>query len=159
MGAPFFQNVNAYVFNRKMSVWAAAEEGDLDGVKAAVENGADVEERGGWMEGTGLHYACYEGYFSIADYLIQRGAEVNCRNEYGSLPIPLPVKLLLNDFTSTDVTPLHLASWHGHTPLVDYLIQRGAEVNSRDKDGYLAYSLGLQWWSSRYCKITTQQGQ
>ena len=43
--------MNAYVLNRKMSVWAAAERGDLNGIKTAVENGADIEERGGWIAG------------------------------------------------------------------------------------------------------------
>ena len=125
-----------------MSVWAAAEKGDLDGVKGAVENGADIEEHGGLWEGTGLHHACMRGYFSIADYLIQRGAEVNCRNKYGSLPIHHAcrcgrldtVKLLIikgSDFTSKDKfghTPLHLASLFGHRPVVDYLKQRSAEA-------------------------------
>ena len=150
-GASFFLNLNTYVFNRKMSVWAAAEKGDLDGVKAAVENGADIEERGGRLKGTALHHACSMGYFSITEYLIQRGAEVNSRDKDDSLPIHDAcrrgnldtVKFLINkgsDFTSTNKfgrTPLHVASLNGHAPLVEYLIQRGAEVNSRDEDRFL----------------------
>ena len=126
-----------------MSVLAAAWTGDLDGVKAAVENGADIEERGGGLPtGTGLHHACYKGYFSISDYLIQRGAEVNCRNIYGSLPIHYAclkghldtVKLLISkgsDFKSTNNdghTPLLLASLSGHRPVADYLKQRSTEA-------------------------------
>ena len=125
-----------------MSVWAAAVKGDLDGVKAAVENEADIEEHGGWLEGTALHWACWRGDFSIADYLIQRGAEVNCRSKYGSLPIHYAcqdghldiVKLLLSkgsDFTSTNNdgnTPLDLASISGRRQVVDYLNQRSAEA-------------------------------
>ena len=54
--------MNAYVLNRKMSVWAAVWTGDLDGVKAAVANGADIEEHGGrFLVGNGLHHACYNG--------------------------------------------------------------------------------------------------
>ena len=109
MGAPFFQNLNAYVLNRKMSVWAAAEKGDLDGVKAAVENGADTEEQGGWYPtGTGLHHACWGRYFSIIKFLIQRGAEVNCRNKYGYLPI-------------------HYACEKGHLDIVKLLITKGSD--------------------------------
>ena len=123
-----------------MSVWAAAREGDLDGVKAAVENGADIEERGGFLNGTGLHQACFDGYTSVAEYLIQRGAEVNSRNTLGYFPIHCAcreghldaVKLLIDkgsDFKSTDnfgLTPLLLASMNGHTRVAEYLTQHGA---------------------------------
>ena len=147
--------MNAYVLNRKISVWAAAEKGDFYGVKAAVENGEDIEERGGWFPtGTGLHHACYKGHFSTADYLIQRGAKVNSRNKHGSLPIHYAcihghldtVKLVSkgNNFTSTNDyrrTPLHFASLNGHTSVAKYLIQCGAELNSIDKDGYMPMHL------------------
>ena len=123
-----------------MSVWEAALLGDLDGVKAAVENGADIEERGGIWKGTALHYACLYGHTLVAEYLIQRGAEVNCRNKDGDLPIHDAclrghldiVKLLItkgSDFTSTNNngrTPLHYASLYGYTEVTDYLTQHGA---------------------------------
>ena len=117
----------------------------MDGVKAAVENGADIEEQGGWsIPGTGLHHACQGGYFSIAEFLIQRGAEVNCRDKYGNLPIHYAceeghldiVKLLINkgsDFTSTSNycnTPLKLASLFRHTRVVEYLTQHAAEAGN-----------------------------
>ena len=127
-----------------MSVWDAAEEGDLDGVKAAVENGADIEERGGLSGGTAVHDACLHGYFPITHYLIQRGAEVNSRDMYGDLPIHNAciyghldtVKFLISkgsDFTSTDNhgrTPLKLASMNGHTGVADYLKQCAAEAGN-----------------------------
>ena len=136
--------MNAHVLNRKMSVWKAGRKGDLDGVKAAVENGADIEERGGLWGGTALHYASTGGYFSITDYLIQRGAEVNCKDNTGSLPIHYAcgeghldtVELLIrkgSDFTSTDIfgnTPLDHASMNGHTRVTEYLTQRAAEAGN-----------------------------
>ena len=134
--------MNAYVLNKKISVWAAASIGDLDGIKATVENGADIEERGRVLYGTGLHDAYYNGHTAVADFLIQRGAQVNSRNKYGYLPIHSAcrkghldtVKLLVSkgsDFRSTsndDLTPLHLASWNGHTSVADHLMQLGAEA-------------------------------
>ena len=64
-----------------MSVWAAAELGDLDGVQAAFENGADIEERGGWLERTGLHYACDKGHIDIMKYLLDQQANVGAVDE------------------------------------------------------------------------------
>ena len=126
-----------------MSVWDATWIGDLDGVKAAVENGADIEEREGFSEGTALHYACFYGYLSITDYLIQRGAEVNSRDLYGYLPIHYAcenghldiVNLLTSkgsDLTTNDDgdTPLDIASRYGHTGVTEYLMQCGAEAGN-----------------------------
>ena len=39
-----------------MSVWAAAEREDFDGIVNAVQSGADIEERGGCIEGTAFHF-------------------------------------------------------------------------------------------------------
>ena len=125
-----------------MAVWDTALKGDLDGVKAAVENGADIEERGGLWEGTALHHACLNGHTSVAEYLIQRRAEVHSRDKNGYLPIHYAclnghldtVKLLVSkgsDFTSTnnnDDTPLNLALRYGRTLVAEYLTQRDAEA-------------------------------
>ena len=150
MRAPFFQNLNASVLNRKMSVWAAAEIGDWDSVKAAVENGADIEERGGVLKRTALHYACLYGHTSVAEYLMKCSAEVNSRDKVGSLPIHYAcgwkghldaVKLLIgkgSDFTSTnDVgqTPLHIASLNDNDAIVDYLVQVCARHEHQEETG------------------------
>ena len=136
--------MNAYGLNRKLSLLAAVLKGDLDGVKAAVENGGDIKERLGLGKTTVLHYACRWGYFSITELLIQRGAEVNCGDRVGNLPIHSAcwdgnleiVKLLISkgsDFTSTNGnghTPLDIALYFGHTGVVEYLIQRAAEAGN-----------------------------
>ena len=158
--------------NRKLSVWAAAEKGDLNGVKAAVENGADIEEQGGeYPAGTGLHHACYKGYFSISDYLIKSGARLNSRNKYGSLPIHYAcihghldtVKLLSkrSDIISTNNyghTPLHLASLNGHTLVAEHLIQCRAEINSKDEDGYMPIHYACQNMHLDTVKLLIREG-
>ena len=80
----------------------AIGENDLDGVKKAVENGADL----GVTDSTGdtpLHVACSKGLLDIAKYLVERGAD-----------------LLVND--AVDMTPLHLAAREGHDELLAYLL-------------------------------------
>ena len=155
-----------------MSVWAAAEKGDLNGVKSAVENGADIEEQGGeFPTGTGLHHACYKGYFSISDYLIQSGAELNSGNKHGSLPIHYAcinghldtVKLLSkrSDIRSTNNyghTPLHLASLNGRTSVAEHLIECGAQVNSKDNDGYMPIHYACQKMHLDTVKLLVRKG-
>ena len=133
-----------------MSVWAAARKGDLDGVKAAVENGADIEERRGWSElktvrrmvgkqgklkatitmeyhngDTPLHLASYNGHTSVADYLIERGVEVNSRNEDGWLPI-------------------HYACQESHLDTVQLLINKGSDFTSANYKGDTPLDLASQ---------------
>ena len=155
-----------------MSVWAAAGKGDLNGVKAAVENGADIEEQGGeYPAGTGLHHACYKGYFLISYYFIQCGAGLNFRNKHGSLPIIYAcihghldtVKFLSkrSDFRSTNNygrTPLHLASANGHTSVAQHLIQCCADVNSMDKDGYMPIHYACQNTHLDTVKLLIREG-
>ena len=127
-----------------MSARYAALHGDLDGIKAALENGEDIEMRGRLSQRTALHYACWGGYFSITDFLIQRGADVNSRDKGGSLPIHYAcesghlniVQLLISkgsDVTTTNKcgnTPFDIASLNGHAEAADYLMQYGAEAGT-----------------------------
>ena len=150
MGAPFFENLNAYVLNRKMLLWTKAYVGNLIGVKTAVENGADIEERGGWIDGTALHYACFYGHIFVAKYLIERGAEVNCRDKDGNLPIHYAcqkglldiVKLLAPLYGIPRFPPLYLAPYNGNAG--KYLMERGSEVNIRNKYGDLPIHYACQ---------------
>jgi len=36
---------------------------------------------------TPLHLACEEGHLNVVDYLISRGANINCEDRWGSSPL------------------------------------------------------------------------
>jgi ankyrin repeat protein len=80
----------------------AIDDDDIDGVKKAVENGANLGLKDGAGD-TPLHVACVRGLLDIARYLVDRGAD-----------------LLVND--TVDMTPLHLAAREGHDELLAYLL-------------------------------------
>ena len=81
----------------------AIKENDIDGVKKAVKNGANLALRDASTGDTPLHVACAKGLLDIARYLVERGAD-----------------LLVNDVV--DMTPLHLAAKEGHDELLAYLL-------------------------------------
>ncbi|HME53799.1 MAG TPA: ankyrin repeat domain-containing protein [Candidatus Lokiarchaeia archaeon] len=86
----------------------AIGENDIDGVKKAVENGADL----GMTDCTGdtpLHVACAKGLLDIARYLVERGADI-----------------LVNDVV--DMTPVHLAAREGHDEVLAYLLDSIHEI-------------------------------
>ncbi|MBO9481659.1 ankyrin repeat domain-containing protein [Salinisphaera sp. G21_0] len=96
----------------------AAEEGQLEAIKALIAKGADVSaqtEKGV----TPLHYAAAQGQPEAIDALIAAGADVNARTKNG-------------------FTPLHYAAAQGQQEAIDALIANGADVNARSEKGYTA---------------------
>jgi hypothetical protein len=81
------------------------------------------EDESGWTQ---LHCAAYNGNVEIARLLLQNGAEVNAKGNYGS-------------------TPLHWAAIHGHVDILHLLVENGANLEAQENDGYRALH-----WATRY---------
>ncbi|XP_078661472.1 2-5A-dependent ribonuclease-like [Branchiostoma floridae x Branchiostoma belcheri] len=95
---------------------SAVEKGDVQTVRRGLQAGRDVNLRftRTWNDWTALHVASQNGRTGIVKLLIQHGADVEARDEFGR-------------------TALHLASEYGHTGIVELLIQHGADVTAKDK--------------------------
>ena len=127
----------------------AVTSGDLERVKREIAAGANVNQAD-QMGATPLHDAAWGGNREIARLLLEHGANVKARHaEGGSQPlayacikndIPM-VELLLSygaDLRAADnsgATALHLAVDRGYFQLASVLMDRGADVNVRDKEG------------------------
>ena len=92
-----------------MSVWEAAENGDLIAVKAAVANLPNIDEHDDYGY-SAFHYACDQGYFHIADYLLHRKSDRNYLTEGEE-------RLMHGDINNRKYT-LHLAAGKGHLDIV-----------------------------------------
>lgn len=97
------------------SLIAAAQMGDLDGVRARLHEVGGSDERGN----TALMYAAREGHLEIAELLLpQEGRKVN---PHGN-------------------TALMIAAQHGRTRLVELLIPREAQMQNRAGKTALMYA-------------------
>ena len=76
----------------------------------AVAHPQEVNARGG-KHVTPLHAAVDKGHLGVAKLLVERGADMGCRD-------------------SQSQTPLHVASYRGHTEVVSLLIYHGADLNA-----------------------------
>lgn len=91
----------------------AAYFGHLDAANVLLAHGADPNiAANNPMHVMPLHSAVAGKYYEIAARLIEAGAEVNAREQYG-------------------LTPLHAAAQNGDLPTVQLLLQHGADLNAR----------------------------
>ena len=131
----------------------AARKGDANKIKALLQADpklvADRDKNGD----TPLHVACLHGQLAAAQALIDAGADVNAKNNYGAFtPGDLwgvfssnnhqdPVVLLsVHGVDARDMkngyTPLHLCLFASrHKELLQLLIAKGADVNAQASSG------------------------
>jgi hypothetical protein len=125
-----------------------ARDNDLHAVLRLLEQGVDINTRGG-RKWTALHHAADGGFDALTEQLIKRGADPNLAAEGGATPLHRAsarghlkvVKHLLaggarvNAVNLDGKTPLHLAALYGHTRTARLLIKAGAKVNALDNAG------------------------
>ena len=68
-----------------------------------------------WGGQTALHWAAYDGRIDMARQLIEKGANVNAKDDY-------------------QATPLHFAAEVGRIDIARLLIENGADLNAEDLD-------------------------
>ena len=131
-------DINAVDNFGKTALHLGLEKSHYPIAKILIENGADlnVKDKDGQ---TPLFWAVQNGYLEIIHLLIEKGADPN-------MGVSWPIKGKSEDkygniydyTTSFNSTVLHSASTKGYTEIVQLLIEKGADVNSKDMDGKTA---------------------
>jgi len=135
-----------------VDIHLAAREGNIEAVKQAIDDGADLNAKDN-VNMTPLHWAANGGHKEIVELLITNGANVNARTprmvgwhtplhdaaaaghkEVAELLIAEGADVNAKDSTFGR-TLLHIAAREGHKEIVELLIAKGADVNAKDKNG------------------------
>ena len=128
-------------------IHAAAVAGDLSRVRALLEADPALLESNDYLGFTPLHRACYARQAAVANYLIDKGANVNARDYFQMTPLhrasfvagqdlALIQRLIdkgaeVNAQAINGLTPLHWAAHSGDLKVARLLIDHGADVNAQ----------------------------
>ncbi|XP_073007760.1 serine/threonine-protein kinase 12-like [Typha latifolia] len=92
-----------------------ANEGDLDGIRELADSGVDVNFRD--IDGrTALHVAACQGFADVAELLLEKGAQVDPEDRWGSTPLADAIhykkqeviKLLEKHGAKLKIAPMHV---------------------------------------------------
>jgi ankyrin repeat protein len=97
---------------------ALAGDGDLNGVRALLDQGVDVNAKNSILGDTALIKAAEYDHADVLRLLLARGADINAQGFYG--------------------TALTASAQLGHAEIVRILIDKGANVNKGDNKGKTA---------------------
>jgi ankyrin repeat protein len=113
----------------------------MDGGKSSDDEESDL-----------LHSSSANGRIDVVRRLLDRGADVNARNELLQTPLDVAsrhgelaiAKTLIEygaDVNSRDFvgwTPLHTAARNRHVDIVELLLYKGADIHATEREGYTA---------------------
>ena len=157
-----FITLRAWEDAHTSALWQATRDGDLDGVRSAVEGGEGVNQTTGRHAETPLHAAAGRGDVPMATYLLEKGARVDVVDVDGYTPLHAcarynvkgrpsksteagrneVARMLLDRGAAVDATThsirataLHNAAFEGNVRLVELLLARGADANAATTQG------------------------
>jgi uncharacterized protein len=137
--APQIPGVNRqYNYTELVGFWGglapmhlAARQGELESVKALIEAGADINQRGAGDPVTPMLIATMNGHFDLAKYLLDKGADPNLAQSNGVTPLYAALNCQWSDKA---LYPQPRAYEQQHASYLDFmqaLLEHGADPNSR----------------------------
>ena len=152
-------DVNQISKDGNTALMFASSAGKLDIVKYLVESGADLSKKNK-RELTAAEIAAEKSHKEVLNYFIDLLGENILSPKYKKLPkrflsavskgkLDIVKQMMTGgiDINTTDengTTPLMIASFEGHEPLVTYFIDMGADLMKKDYRGKIALDYAVQ---------------
>lgn len=136
-------------------ICAAAALNDTDRLEALMISDLNAARLIGVYGMTPLHWASRAGSLECVKLLLDRGADVDTRNDARRTPLQLAsergkagaIRLLAGAGAELDTqdrkgrTPLHRATYEGHAEAAEALLAAGADSNMLNKNGKTAFEI------------------
>jgi ankyrin repeat protein/L-ascorbate metabolism protein UlaG (beta-lactamase superfamily) len=137
-----------------------------------------INENKGWVDSLAsgyspLLYASVCGRDSIANFLLQNGANINYKNsengweavhyavavnKISTLGILIDNGANLNTLTNENKTALHMATYYGYYDLCSFLVANKCELNVQDTSGQTALHFAIELKRDRISKLLINAG-
>ncbi len=132
-------NINNETTYQETPLHCAVQEGNLDIVKFLFDRGADIESQNAYDEKP-LHLAIKAGRLKIVKLLLDQGANINAKDKDGKTPLDIAIDRkhdsILKYLKQAQLNEQLLAAVKDSDfNEVQGLVNRGANVNAKDKDG------------------------
>ena len=146
------------------------ELGDLGQAQAWLDAGLPPDFMGSRI-GSGLMIGAWEGNIEMMRLFISRGADINRLNGNGESAIILAawrgqleaVKWLVARGARINApprqwSPLHYAVFAGHRPVVDYLMEQGADINALSTNGSSVLMMAIYEGREELARMLIEKG-
>jgi ankyrin repeat protein len=152
---------------------AAVDADHVNILSLLIEHGADMEGQSGTSNGeTPLDYAAWKGRLEAGQCLLDRGANINARDNRRDTPLISALanglvefaRMLLERGAVIDAqnnrggTALHYAAQSGYTRAVQLLLEHGADANLRDKGGNTPFELASSYGHQEIVELISAYG-
>lgn len=124
-------------FKANSEFHSACIRGDLEAAERHLAEGADINVTRSDMPA--LLMAASEQHWHVVRALVEKGAEVNCKNRHGW-------------------TPIHIVAQHGHEDLVQLMIDNAALFNRKDNHGETPLYVAAKAGKREVCFKLMKQG-
>ncbi len=138
-----------------ISLFDHVAKNDSDAAAAAIKNGANPNARDKTTGNTPIFTAVSNNYLYMTQVLIEKGADVNIKNNQGNIPLIIAVTAADNAMVETLIkaksqvntpnkngdTALIWATKLKNTDMVRMLLTAGADPNKRNNDGVSPYMI------------------
>jgi ankyrin repeat protein len=153
---------------KKTPLHTAAEMGQTSLCRLLIENGAKIEANDYNWKDTPFLKAAFNGHLDTCQYLVSAGANISAKDAYGRNALHYAawmgrkdvVSWLLskgfdvnNKETYDSETSLHEAAKSGHTATCKLLIDNGADIYAKDKDGDIPFVLAAFEGHEETCRF------
>lgn len=138
---------------------AAIESGNIDQIKGLLASAPESINQKDESGLAPLHVAARSDQLEVAKYLLESGADVEVRNQYGRTPllcvafmtgsVEMATLLIehgadINAADAQGATPLKLAAWRGYRGLINLLLVKEVNVETSGFEGNLLFNSALQ---------------
>ncbi|MBX2842757.1 MAG: ankyrin repeat domain-containing protein [Flammeovirgaceae bacterium] len=146
-------------FKKDLNLFEATSLGEIEMTGKLIDEDKSLINSHSGDGFTPLGLASFFGYFGLAKFLLDKGANPNLasNNQFKVAPIHSAcaisnykiVELLIKNGANVNakqiqgVTPLHSAAHNGETEIVKLLLENGAEVNAKMETGQTAMAMAI----------------